>query len=73
MQSYIQAKQIKRNDPLRLQNLILHPDTIHTVHNIWGCIVHLMKVSSIEILIGAVFEGVSIIMYNGKPWMYILL
>ena len=72
-QSYIQAKQIKRNGPLRFQNLILRPGVIHTVQNICGCIVHLMKGLGLEFLIGAVFGAVSSIMYKGKPRVYIIL
>ena len=69
MQLYIQAMQIKWNDPLRFQNLILRPGVMHIVQNIWGSIGHLMKGSGLEIIIGAAFGGVNNIMCHGKPWV----
>ena len=65
MQLYIQAMQIKWNEPQAFDKLILRPGVMHTVQNVCGCIGQLMMGSGLADLIGSAFGGVGSIMPQG--------
>ena len=67
MQVYIQAMQIKWNEPQAFDKLILRPGVMHIVQNVCGCIGQLMMGSGLADLIGSEFGGVGSIMAQGKP------
>ena len=69
MQLYIQAMQIKLNEPHAFDKLILRPGVMHIVQNVCGCIGQLMMGSGLADLIGSAFGGVGRIMAQGKPWV----
>ena len=69
MQLYIQAMQIKWNEPQAFDKLILRPGVMHIVQNVCGCIGQLMMGSGLADLIGSAFGGVGSIMAQGKPWV----
>ena len=66
MQLYIQAMQIKWNEPQAFDKLILRPGVMHIVQNICGCIGQLMMGSGLADLIGSAFGGVGSIMVQGN-------
>ena len=70
MQLYIQAMQIKLNEPHAFDKLILRPGVMHIVPNVCGCIGQLMMGSVLADLIGSAFGGVGSIMAQGKPWVH---
>ena len=69
MQLYIQALQIKWNEPQAFDKLILRPGVMHIVQNVCGCIGQLMMGSGLADLIGSASGGVGSIMAQGKPWV----
>ena len=69
MHLYIQAMQIKLNEPHAFDKLILRPGVMHIVQNVCGCIGQLMMGSGLADLIGSAFGGVGRIMAQGKPWV----
>ena len=69
MQLYIQAMQIKWNEPQTFDKLILRPGVMHIVQNVCGSIGQLMMGSGLADLIGSAFGGVGSIMAQGKPWV----
>ena len=69
MQLYIQAMQIKLNEPHAFDKLILRPGVMHIVQNVCGCIGQLMMGSGLADLIGSAFGGVGRIQAQGKPWV----
>ena len=69
MQMYIQAMQIKWNEPQAFDKLILRPGVMHIVQNVCGYIGQLMMGSGLADLIGSAFGGVGSIMAQGKPWV----
>ena len=69
MQLYIQAMQIKWNEPQAFDKLILRPVVMHIVQNVCGCIGQLMMCSGLADLIGSAFGGVGSIVAQGKPWV----
>ena len=69
MQLYIQAMQIKWNEPQAFDKLILRPGVMHIVQNVCGCIGQLMMGSGLADLIGSAFGGVGSIMAQGKQWV----
>ena len=69
MQLYIQAMQIKWNEPQAFDKLILRPGVMHIVQNVCGCIGQLMMGSGLADLIGAAFGRVGSIISQEKPWV----
>ena len=66
MQLYIEAMQIKWNEPQAFDKLILRPGVMHIVQNVCGCIGQLMMGSGLADLIGSAFGGVGSIMAQGN-------
>ena len=66
MQLYIQAMQIKWNEPQAFDKLIMRPSVMHIVQNVCGCIGQLMMGSGLANLIGSAFGGVGSIMAQGN-------
>ena len=66
MQLYIQAMQIKLNEPHAFDKLILRAGVMHIVQNVCGCIGQLMMGSGLADLIGSAFGGVGRIMAQGN-------
>ena len=69
MQLYIQAMQIKWNEPQAFDKLILRPGVMHIVQNVYGCIGQLMMSSGLADLNGSAFGRVGSIISQGKPWV----
>ena len=67
LQLYQTACLVQWNDPLRWNNVILHPGMMHTLMSFLGCIGTLMKASCVDILISPAFPGITSIV-NGKAW-----